>query len=399
MVAIWLLCHYNDRNFDVRVQDTDETNYMDLVDDLFDDSIKQDVLIPDLFRLFYVNPSTNKRVELLNDVGLMGMWGLFKRTDTVEIWIEKANEKETSIQFRTAVKKRKDRKERKAAELRRKAEEFEREREEERRRLEREAEIQRDLEEQLANTVAVEVPVYDVEDLSVEYVRVYSSQHADCLSPGGSQPPNTQKEPSPPPREPSPPPNVPSPPREPSPPPNNPSPPPRSPSPPPNNPSPPPTSPQTQPQQQQQQTEHQQQQQTEHQQQQQTEQQQHQPTEQQQQHQTEHQPDQTPPPNRAELNKGRGFRISRSHAKKTGEFVPKKRGGRHAGSRVRKPTAYNVEEEEQWDDESDDENFEESESDSETGFNSGDFIDEEIEEDEEQDVLKEVISERSFEVI
>ncbi|XP_056690163.1 uncharacterized protein [Spinacia oleracea] len=330
MVAIWLLCHYNDRNFDVRVQDTDETNYMDLVDDLFDDSIKQDVLIPDLFRLFYVNPSTNKRVELLNDVGLMGMWGLFKRTDTVEIWIEKANEKETSIQFRTAVKKRKDRKERKAAELRRKAEEFEREREEERRRLEREAEIQRDLEEQLANTVAVEVPVYDVEDLSVEYVRVYSSQHADCFSPGGSQPPNTQKEPSPPPREPSPPPN-------------------------------------------------------------------HQPTEQQQQHQTEHQPDQTPPPNRAELNKGRGFRISRSHAKKTGEFVPKKRGGRPAGSRVRKPTAYNVEEEEQWDDESDDENFEESESDSETGFNSDDFIDEEIEEDEEQDVLKEVISERSFE--
>ncbi|XP_056697518.1 uncharacterized protein [Spinacia oleracea] len=287
MVAIWLLCHYNDRNFDVRVQDTDETNYMDLVDDLFDDSIKQDVLIPDLFRLFYVNPSTNKRVELLNDVGLMGMWGLFKRTDTVEIWIEKANEKETSIQFRTEVKKRKDRKERKAAELRRKAEEFEREREEERRRLEREAEIQRDLEEQLANTVAVEVPVYDVEDLSVEYVRVYSSQHADCFSPGGSQPPNTQKEPSPPPREPSPPPNNPSPPpRSPSPPPNNPSPPPRSPSPPPNNPSPPPrspsppprspspppTSPQTQPQQQQQQTEHQQQQQTEHQQQQQTEQ-------------------------------------------------------------------------------------------------------------------------------
>ncbi|XP_056691880.1 uncharacterized protein [Spinacia oleracea] len=412
MVAIWLLCHYNDRNFDVRVQDTDETNYMDLVDDLFDDSIKQDVLIPDLFRLFYVNPSTNKRVELLNDVGLMGMWGLFKRTDTVEIWIEKANEKETSIQFRTAVKKRKDRKERKAVELRRKAEEFEREREEERRRLEREAEIQRDLEEQLANTVAVEVPVYDVEDLSVEYVRVYSSQHADCFSPGGSQPPNTQKEPSPPPREPSPPPNNPSPPpRSPSPPPNNPSPPPRSPSPPPNNPSPPPrspsppprspspppTSPQTQPQQQQQQTEHQQQQQTEHQQQQQTEQQQHQPTEQQQQHQTEHQPDQTPPPNRAELNKGRGFRISRSHAKKTGEFVPKKRGGRPAGSRVRKPTAYNVEEEEQWDDESDDENFEESESDSETGFNSDDFIDEEIEEDEEQDVLKEVISERSFE--
>ncbi|XP_056687709.1 ENHANCER OF AG-4 protein 2-like [Spinacia oleracea] len=358
MVAIWLLCHYNDRNFDVRVQDTDETNYMDLVDDLFDDSIKQDVLIPDLFRLFYVNPSTNKRVELLNDVGLMGMWGLFKRTDTVKIWIEKANEKETSIQFRTAVKKRKDRKERKAAELRRKAEEFEREREEERRRLEREAEIQRDLEEQLANTVAVEVPVYDVEDLSVEYVRVYSSQHADCFSPGGSQPPNTQKEPSPPPREPSPPPNNPSPPpRSPSPPPNNPSPPPRSPS-------PPPTSPQTQPQQQQQQTEHQQQQQIEHQQQQQTEQQQHQPTEQQQQHQTEHQPDQTPPPNRAELNKGRGFRISRSHAKKTGEFVPKKRGGRPAGSRVRKPTAYNVEEEEQWDDESDDENFEESESDS-----------------------------------
>lgn len=131
-------------------------------------------------------------------VGLMGTWGLFARKDTMKIWIEKANKVNTSMQFRCVVKKMKDMIKKEAANLRRKTEKFGRETEEERRRLKREAEIQRELEEQLRNTIVVVAPVFCVDDLSVEYVRVYTSQVADVFSLGGSQPPTTQtQEPSP----------------------------------------------------------------------------------------------------------------------------------------------------------------------------------------------------------
>ncbi|KMT11601.1 hypothetical protein BVRB_5g109150 [Beta vulgaris subsp. vulgaris] len=113
--------------------------------------------------LRFKHPRTKKLVELYDDPHLSNMWGGFVGMDTVEVFIE-----ETQQPPRFVLKSLKDLREAKknseAEILRKIAEEKEREREEERKRQEEE-EALRELENQLP-PVAIEIPVYNVDDLS-----------------------------------------------------------------------------------------------------------------------------------------------------------------------------------------------------------------------------------------
>ncbi|KAL2934177.1 Reticulocyte binding protein 2-like protein b, partial [Bienertia sinuspersici] len=144
------------RKFDVRIKDVDEVNFLDLVDEMIDEAMKQD--------------------------------------DEVKVFIEEAAS--VGVSFRLAVEKREARLRAEALKQKelQKAMEEERKRvEEERKRIEEEEKIEREIEEAKKYTVAIEVPVVNVDDMNVEFQRVFSSPAADEVFPGFSQPPVTQE--------------------------------------------------------------------------------------------------------------------------------------------------------------------------------------------------------------
>ncbi|KAL2895288.1 Ensconsin [Bienertia sinuspersici] len=189
MGGIWLLCNYEGKKFDVRVKDIDESSFMDLVDDLFDESLKQDVSLPEMFRLFYHN-RCGQRVELVDDFTLIRMWALFLGKEEIEIWLEKAIEVKYS--FKMALQNRKERLRREEDRRKQVEEQARMVREKERLRIEEQEKIQREIEEIQKFTVAIEIPVVNAQKLEVEYERVFSSQVADEVFPGYSIPEATQ---------------------------------------------------------------------------------------------------------------------------------------------------------------------------------------------------------------
>ncbi|KAL2937568.1 Actin cytoskeleton-regulatory complex protein PAN1, partial [Bienertia sinuspersici] len=128
--------------FDVRIKDFDEVNFLDLVDEMIDEAMKQDVLLPRLWRMFYEYPSlldSGRRVKVVDDRNLVSMFPEFIYEDEVKVFIEEA----ASVG---------------------KAMEEERKRvEEERKRIEEEEKIEREIEEAKKYTVAIEVPVVNVD--------------------------------------------------------------------------------------------------------------------------------------------------------------------------------------------------------------------------------------------
>lgn len=47
-----MLCDYKGKRFDVRVEDVDLTSFMDLLNDIHDESFKQDVWLPENFIVY-----------------------------------------------------------------------------------------------------------------------------------------------------------------------------------------------------------------------------------------------------------------------------------------------------------------------------------------------------------
>ncbi|KAL2934726.1 Protein FAR1-RELATED SEQUENCE 8 [Bienertia sinuspersici] len=198
MNGIWLLCDYGGRKFDVRIKDVDEVNFLDLVDEMIDEAMTQDVFLPRLWRMFYEYPillDSGRRVEIVDDRSLVSMFPEFIYEDEVKVFIEEAASVGV-ISFRLAVEKREARLRAEALKQKelQKAMEEERKRvEEERKRIEEEEKIEREIEEAKKYTVAIEVPIVNVDGMNVEFQRGFSSPAADEVFPGFSQPPVTQE--------------------------------------------------------------------------------------------------------------------------------------------------------------------------------------------------------------
>ncbi|XP_057250596.1 vegetative cell wall protein gp1-like [Beta vulgaris subsp. vulgaris] len=256
MGSVWLLLHYNSKDFDVRVEDTDLCHLMGLYEDVKEESAKQDVYLPKAFRLVVHNPRTNRKMEIESDKDLERVWSFGRVTDTIEIWVEETNN--PRIVFRAYVQLREQTEKEKLENIRRVQEILRKEQEEEERRQakeerkRKEEDEEREAHEARSFCVAIEVSILSVDDVKIcKYMRVFETEGADECCPGPSQPtaspsvqptapPTPTKQPTPPtpspskqhtpphspPRAQTPPP---SPPREPIPPPS----PPREPTPPP----------------------------------------------------------------------------------------------------------------------------------------------------------------------
>ena len=71
---MWLLVRAPGSTFDVRVDDSDKTNLMELIEYIFEDSLKQNVYLPKYFTLFVSKPRTNRKLELVDDGAMLKMW-------------------------------------------------------------------------------------------------------------------------------------------------------------------------------------------------------------------------------------------------------------------------------------------------------------------------------------
>ncbi|KAL2932608.1 Fibrous sheath-interacting protein 2, partial [Bienertia sinuspersici] len=166
-----------------------KVNFLDLVDDMIDEAMKQDVFLPRLWRMFYEYPSlleSGRRVEVVDDRSLVSMFPEFiYYEDEVKVFIEEAASVGREARLRAEALKQK--------ELQKAMEEERKRVEEERKRIEEEEKIEREIEEAKKYTVAIEVPVVNVDGMNVEFQRVFSSPAADEVFPGFSQPPVTQE--------------------------------------------------------------------------------------------------------------------------------------------------------------------------------------------------------------
>ena len=100
MSSLWLLVRAPGGTFDVRVDDTDKTNLMELIEYMFEDSVKQNVYLPKYFTLFVTKPRTNRKLELVDDGAMLKMWEWNEGNSEIEVFIE---ETETpSLVFQSA---------------------------------------------------------------------------------------------------------------------------------------------------------------------------------------------------------------------------------------------------------------------------------------------------------
>ncbi|KAL2893837.1 Serine/threonine-protein kinase HSL1, partial [Bienertia sinuspersici] len=156
-----------------------KVNFLDLVDDMIDEAMKQDVFLPRLWRMFYEYPSlleSGRRVEVVDDRSLVSMFPEFiYYEDEVKVFIEEAAS--VGVSFRLALEKREARLRAEALKQKelQKAMEEERKRvEEERKRIEEEEKIEREIEEAKKYTVAIEVPVVNV-DVHQQLMRCFQA--------------------------------------------------------------------------------------------------------------------------------------------------------------------------------------------------------------------------------
>ncbi|XP_021717502.1 uncharacterized protein LOC110685289 [Chenopodium quinoa] len=186
MSALWLLVRSPGGSFDVRVDDTDKTNLMELFEYMFEDSVKQNVFLPKYFTLFVSKPRTNRKLELVDDGAMLKMWEWNEGKDEIEVLIEETEN--PSVVFKSAEASW-------ARTLKMRADKI-RQKEEERRRNAEAEEVEEELNAQEPFTVAVEVPVVNAEEDKTEYVRIFHTAAADESFPGDSQPQPSQNEPS-----------------------------------------------------------------------------------------------------------------------------------------------------------------------------------------------------------
>ena len=179
---VWLLVHYREHAFDVLVEDIDLCHVIGLYESMFEESVKQNVYLPQYFTLFTNRPRTNRKLELVDDCDMMKMWEWNLGKDTIEIWVEET--KTPGVVFKDAEENWNRRLKEKADKLKAL--------EEERKRRAEEEDAEKQLMEQAQYTVAVEIPIFNTEDTTIDYMRVYNTAMADEIFPGNSQPQPTQ---------------------------------------------------------------------------------------------------------------------------------------------------------------------------------------------------------------
>ncbi|KAK9684064.1 hypothetical protein RND81_10G184100 [Saponaria officinalis] len=90
MVATWLECHYNGRSFDYAVYDVDLMQIFDLIGDLGPAALKQNVLIPNVYNLYY-KCGNGSKVYIKNDWDLLRMFENFHEVETIHVWLEETS--------------------------------------------------------------------------------------------------------------------------------------------------------------------------------------------------------------------------------------------------------------------------------------------------------------------
>ncbi|KAK9750287.1 hypothetical protein RND81_02G184600 [Saponaria officinalis] len=151
--AVWLEFHYSNNVFDYPVYDVDLMQMLDLIADLGGVALKQNVLIPDVYDLYYKRRNGVKKY-IKCDRDLLGMFTDLEGYETIIVWMENTKKpiKEFQMYFdlRRAQREEQERKQRE---------------EDERRRLEMEAEM--------LEPLSMEIPVVDVDTNETQYVRVF----------------------------------------------------------------------------------------------------------------------------------------------------------------------------------------------------------------------------------
>ncbi|XP_074264169.1 uncharacterized protein LOC141586750 [Silene latifolia] len=167
MGGLWLEFDYKGNIFDYAVHDVDLVQLLDLISDIGDEALKQNVVIPHVYDLYY--EKGRRKMHIRSDRDLMTMFDHFIGHDTIRVWIEdtKTPIKQFGVVFELK-RVRRDEKER-----------IQRE-EEERARIEREAVF--------VEALTMDVPVFDLETNETVFVRVYESQGFSNLNEHAANP-------------------------------------------------------------------------------------------------------------------------------------------------------------------------------------------------------------------
>ncbi|KAK9673698.1 hypothetical protein RND81_12G184300 [Saponaria officinalis] len=154
--SFWLECHYKGASFDYAIHDVDFIQLLDVIADFEVVSMKQQVLLPNVYDLFYKTRRGLRR-QTKHDGDLLGMLMEYQGLETIEVWIEDTNNpiKEFKLveQLKKAAKEEQERKEKE---------------ERERKRMEDEMVF--------VQPLAVEILVVDVDTEETVFVRVYQSE-------------------------------------------------------------------------------------------------------------------------------------------------------------------------------------------------------------------------------
>lgn len=98
---MWLDVHYKDQGFDVMIEDTDRTSLMDLFEYMFEDSERQNVILPKYFSLYVMPSRTNRKLELTGDTQMLQMWDWYEGRETIQVFLEEKSG--PSVVFKDAV--------------------------------------------------------------------------------------------------------------------------------------------------------------------------------------------------------------------------------------------------------------------------------------------------------
>ncbi|KAK9725440.1 hypothetical protein RND81_05G143500 [Saponaria officinalis] len=83
----WLEFDYGNKKFDYAVYDVDLMQLLDLIGELEAVALKQDVLIPAVYDMYYKGVR-GKKMYIRSDADLMSMFAHFEGRDTIKVWME-----------------------------------------------------------------------------------------------------------------------------------------------------------------------------------------------------------------------------------------------------------------------------------------------------------------------
>ncbi|KAK9690253.1 hypothetical protein RND81_09G115900 [Saponaria officinalis] len=83
----WMEFDCDNKRFDYAVYDVDLMQLLDLIGELEAVALKQDVLIPSVYNMYYEG-TRGKKMYIRSDVDLMSMFAHFDGRDTIKVWME-----------------------------------------------------------------------------------------------------------------------------------------------------------------------------------------------------------------------------------------------------------------------------------------------------------------------